>query len=119
MAPLESVSPQNVLSKNSIPATKSPLGHICDRLVPVVMPKGEEGGYLAYFLRYGATEEDSDESLIRIVGLASWRQDDEGNMLGLEIDPAVRGITSLDQQENMNVIEAWREKVEVGWHRLV
>ena len=119
MAPLESVSPQNVLSKNSIPATKSPLGHICDRLVPVMMPKEEEGGYLAYFLRYGVTEGDNDESLMRIVGLASWRQDGEGNMLGLEIDPVVTGITSLDEQGNMNIIEAWREKVEFGWHRLV
>ena len=119
MAPLESVSPQNILSKNSMSATKSPLGHICDRLIPVVIPKGEEGGYLAYFLRYGATEEDNDESLIRIVGLASWRQDDEGNVLGLGIDPAVRGITSQDEQGNMHTIEAWREKVEVGWHRLV
>ncbi|MCJ1472067.1 hypothetical protein MMC13_000712 [Lambiella insularis] len=119
MAQLESVSSQNVLSKNSILATKSSLGRICDRLVPVVMPKGEEGGYLAYFLRYGATEENSDESLIRIVGLANWRQDDEGGMLGLEIDSAVRGTASLDELGNMNIIEAWREKVEAGWHRLV
>ena len=74
---------------------------------------------MAYFLRYGATEEDSNESLIRIVGLASWRQDDEGNVLGLGIGPAVRGITSQDEQGNMHTIEAWREKVEVGWHRLV
>lgn len=122
MARLESVSPQNtVSSQNNIPATKSPLGHLCDRLIPIMMPKGEEGGYLAYFLRYGATEEVGDESLIRIVGLASWRQDDEGNMLGLEIDPAMRGITStsLDEPGSMDIIEAWREKVEAGWHRLV
>ena len=119
MAPLESVPPQQASSTNSILATMSPLGHICDRLVPVVMPKGEEGGYMAYFLRYGATEEDSDESLVRIIGLANWRQDDEGSILGLEVDSAVKGVSNLGKHGNMNAIEAWKEKVEVGWHRLV
>jgi hypothetical protein len=119
MAPLEKVLPQNVLSEDSILATKSPLGHIRDRLVPIVTPKSDEGVYLAYFLRYGATEEDSDESIIRLVGQASWMQDDEGNMLGLEIDTAVGGIASPGNAGNMNIFEAWREKVEVGWHGFV
>lgn len=119
MAPLEEVLQQNVLSKNDILAIKSPLGHIRDRLVPIVMPKDEGGGFLAYFLRYGATEEDSDESIIRLVGQATWRQDDEGNVLKLEVNTAAGGIVSPIKEGDVNIFDAWRERVEVGWHGFV
>lgn len=119
MRPLEKILPQNVLSKDSILRTKSPLGHIRDRLVPTLKPVGDEGGFSAHFLRYGATEEDSDESVIRIVGRASWRQDDEGNILGLEIDSTAGGNASLDEDKDEDGFRAWKEKVEAGWYGFV
>ena len=114
MAPLQRV----VLEASNV-AKKSPLGHLNDRLIPVVLPRGEKGEYVAYFLRYGVTKNDSDEDFIRVVGMASWRQDDLGNMLELQSEAAVKKISSQHEQGNINVIELWKEKVEVGWHGLV
>ena len=119
MAPLQRVVPQVTVptNRNDV-ARESPLGHLNDRLVPVVLPKGEKGEYVAYFLRYGITQNDSDENVIRAVGLASWTQDDAGNMQELQTEANIRKITSQHVQGSMDVIESWREKAEVGWHGL-
>ena len=118
MALVEKKSPQDVYTDSGVESIKLPLGPICERTIPVTIPK-EEGGYEAYFLRYGTVEQDGDENLIRLIGMASWMQDDAGNVMELKIDHVLREARSLDNLGVTSTIGMWREKVAAGWHKLV
>ena len=118
MVLLEKKASWDASADNSIDSMKQPLGLLCNRTVPVTIPK-DDGLHEAYFLRYGTAEQDGDESLIRLIGLASWRQDDAGNVAELKIDPAVREAKSQDHLGLAGTIGVWRQKVESGWHNLV
>ena len=107
--------------ERSISPAKPKLGSIRERLFPLLMPRGEDGQFRAYFHRYGATEADSGEGIVRIVGRATWKQDESGTMQGLEVDPYrstdARAMPSLpDEISTMNVLSSWRQTVEHGWH---
>lgn len=119
MCTMETTSPQNLSTESSIPPTKSPLGSIRDRLVPVLMPRADDNQFLAYFLRYGATDADSDERIVRIVGRATWKQDESGTMQSLEVNTyhsADARAISFPDEWGTKLFSSWRQSVEHGWH---
>jgi hypothetical protein len=120
MLQIESILPLNPWAQNSYDLEISPLGSIRDRLIPLLMPRGEEDQFLAYFLTYGATEAESDERHVRIVGRATWKQDTSGNIRSLEIDTYNSKDTKAnslpDDAGNMTIFSSWRQSVERGWH---
>ncbi len=120
MCQIATTSNDNLSFGRSIAPAKSPLGSIRDRLFPLLMPRGDDDEFLAYFLRYGATEADSDESIVRIVGRATWKQDESGTMQSLEVDSYhstdARAMSLPDESGTMNLFSSWRQSVEHGWH---
>lgn len=102
------------------PTVGSSLGHIRDRLIPLLIPRGDNEQYLAFYLRYGNTEVDGDERNIQVVARATWYQDATGTVDSLKIDiydPAVAGYTRLPgRPQAIELFYSWRQEVEKGWH---
>jgi hypothetical protein len=109
------------MNHNKLKQESSYLGPICDRLIPLLVPRGEDSQNLAFFLRYGSTDEaDGDEQLMQVVARAMWQQDIRGQMMGLKLvvyDSAIDGNPSfLDRPKAEELFSSWRNAVEQGWH---
>lgn len=99
----------------------APLGAIRDRLVPLVMPLGDAGQPLSYFLRYGGALPDGDERMVQVVAKGTWEQDDSGAMTSLELDiydesAGVGSLPLLYKPDAIGLFATWRGSVESGWH---
>ncbi|KAG0651531.1 hypothetical protein D0Z07_1515 [Hyphodiscus hymeniophilus] len=93
---------------------RSPLGSICERLVPMLMPRGDDGRFTAFYLRYGTSAEDSDERAVRILAKATWEQDGNGMMHSLKLDNY--GLAESHTLDSTTMFAPWRQSVEHGWH---
>jgi hypothetical protein len=98
----------------------SPLGSIRDRLIPLPIPRDDNENFSAYFLHYGLTELGNDERVVRIIGRASWKQNETGEMRSLELDAYdiddARMLFSKDDCDDKSVLSTIRQQVEYGWH---
>jgi hypothetical protein len=98
----------------------SPLGHIRDRLIPMLMPHGEEDHILAFFLRYGSTEAQGDEQTVQVVAKATWKEDATGATESFNLDVCDTVFSELSNVEEMpdalELFRSWRQEVEKGWH---
>lgn len=97
----------------------SPLGCIRERLIPLLLPPGNDGQQLAFYLRYGNKEVDSGEWAIQVVAKATWKQDILGKMESLQLDvyEAVPGYGVLpDRPQALALFHSWRGEVNKGWH---
>lgn len=123
MSLIETTSPHIKSTESTLIGAKPPLGSIRDRLIPLLMPRGEDNQFLSYFLRYGTAEADNDERVVRIVGRATWKQDASGTMQSLEVDTYqstdTRSIFLAGDSGTMNIFSSWRPLVERGWHGFV
>ncbi|KAH7311120.1 hypothetical protein BKA65DRAFT_163948 [Rhexocercosporidium sp. MPI-PUGE-AT-0058] len=96
------------------------LGPLKSRLIPLLMPVSEDGDILAFYLRYGHTELDNDEDAVQVVAKASWKQDAQGVMQGVQV-----GVydSIISDEENLplrphafDLFDSWRQAVQGGWH---
>lgn len=98
----------------------SPLGCIRDRLIPLLLPPGNDGQQLAFYLRYGNEEVDSGERAIQVAAKATWKQDILGKMESLELDVYETGISGYrvlpDRPQALALFHSWRGEVDKGWH---
>lgn len=96
------------------------LGPLNKRLVPLLLPRLEDGKLVAFYLRFGTAETIGDEKEIRIVAKASWMQNIAGNMESLSIDvydPSLVGNLSLQKRpRTLELFDKWRNAVQSGWH---
>jgi hypothetical protein len=109
------------VSEGMMNASESPgLGALRERLVPLLMPRGEDDQCLAFYLRYGSNDFDADENAIRIVARATWIEDVRGQMEDLKIDiyeSVIEGEPLVqDRPQALDLFNHWRETVEHGWH---
>jgi hypothetical protein len=103
-----------ILSGSGIDPHKSPLGSIRERLVPMLMPRGDDGVFTAFYLRYGNSAEDSNEDAVRILAKATWKQDTNGTMKSLDIHNY--DWTESNTLDSTTIFSPWRQSVEHGWH---
>ena len=98
----------------------SPLGCIRDRLIPLLLPPGNDGQQLAFYLRYGNEEVDSGERAIQVAAKATWKQDILGKMESLELNVYETGISGYrvlpDRPQALALFHSWRGEVDKGWH---
>jgi hypothetical protein len=98
------------------------LGPIHNRLVPVLMPRGENDYFLAYFLRYDTTKgvEEADDTNSRIIATATWRQELSGVMQDLNIkmnnSTIAKDLSLLENQKDIDFLFNLQRAVEKGWH---
>lgn len=96
------------------------LGPIGKRLMPLLMPRGQDDQYLAFYLKHGLAQFNGDDSSIQIVAKASWRQESDGTMHSLkleEYDPAVFGNDRQHERPRaLELFDSWRQEVAKGWH---
>lgn len=100
------------------------LGFSRDRLMPLLIPRGEYDSNIAYYLRYGTMGHERDERVIQVVAKATWRQDYDGskNSLNLDVyDPIFTGYEYACQPEAerpqiLDLLSSWRQQTEQGWH---
>lgn len=99
---------------------ESPLGHIRDRLIPLLVPRGDDDRALAFYLRYGNLEIDGDERAIQVVAKATWKQDITGVMDSVKLDVYETSIEGyphlLNRPDATEMFNSWRQEVEKGWH---
>ena len=86
MCQLEARMRQDHTGQLSNVGVDSYLGSIRDRLIPLLMPRGDDDQLLAFYLRYGSTELDGDERVIQVVARATWKQDIVGTIESLQLD---------------------------------
>jgi hypothetical protein len=98
----------------------APLGWLHDRIIPLLMPRREDSRYLAYYLRYGATESDNSERTIRIVGQATWTQNESGTIKSVGVETYhstdARAFSLSGESGTNKIFSSWREMVKDGWH---
>jgi hypothetical protein len=124
MTQLEIESQSKLTCENEVcdDSSISPLGFIRNRPVPLLMPRGEDGQFTAYYLRYVTAEGQGelDEKIVRITARATWKQEDSGAMQSLEVhvyaSAALEDESSSENPEDMDSICPWRQAVEKGWH---
>jgi hypothetical protein len=98
----------------------SPLGNTRDRLIPLLLPRGDDDQVLAFYLRYGNSEMVGDERAIQVVAKATWKEDALGIMNSLKLnvyDSVIAGYPHLpDRPQALELFYSWRQEVEKGWH---
>jgi hypothetical protein len=106
------------VSEGHIDRSTAPLGSIRDRLVPMLMPQGDDGLLTTFYLRYGIAEDDTEESVVRVLAGATWKQDESGGMVSLKLRSLNEtGAACLSGTAwSPNLLSFWRTSVEPGWH---
>jgi hypothetical protein len=120
MCQLETESHHRIPFADSDYLLNSPLGSIRNRLIPLLMPRGEDDQLLAYYLRFGTEEAEGDERTLRAIAKATWKQEHSGIMESLRVSmynsATVRDLSLPDGQEALELFSPWRNAVEKGWH---
>ncbi|TVY81661.1 Transcriptional regulatory protein moc3 [Lachnellula suecica] len=141
MFQLEEKMRGNRYTQQSITGADSPLGPIRDRLIPLLLPRGEDEQLLVFYLRYGNIEADGDERAIQAVAKATnseeevrcgfsntnddhlkWREDAIGTISSRILDvydpslAAELGVPPTEGREVLQLFSTWRQEVETGWH---
>jgi hypothetical protein len=121
MALLEDMTHGGNTNKLCNTGMDSYLGSICDRIIPVLMPRGDDDEVLAFYLQYGHTELDGDQRVIQVVARITWKHDAAGTMTGRKLDvydsPLVAGDFRLpDWPQILELFYCWRQAVGNGWH---
>lgn len=98
----------------------SELGSIRDRLIPLLMPRGDDDLLLAFYLRYGDREVVGDEEVVQVIAKATWKEDNVGTILSLKLDvydAVIAGYPVLpNRPQCLDLFHSWRDAVESGWH---
>ena len=96
------------------------LGPIRERLIPLLLPRGDDDQLLAFYLRYGNTEVDGDERAMQVVARATWKQEVNGTLKSLKLDVYERAIAGEsylpDRPQALELFSSWRQEVEKGWY---
>ena len=92
----------------------SPLGCIRERLVPMLMPRSDDGVFTAFYLHYGTSMDDVDERTVRILAKATWEHDGKGAMKSLKVENY--DLTESNTLDSTTIFAPWRQSVERGWH---
>lgn len=109
--------------------SNSYLGPLNERLIPLLLPRLEDGRLIAFYLRYGTENTMGDQRGIRVVARAIWNQDSGGSIDSLNVDVldydyefATIGNLSSWQRPNavkpltIQLFDSWRYAVQKGWH---
>jgi hypothetical protein len=77
--------------------TNSPLGvgPLSRRILPLLMPKDDDDRLVAYYFTQATPSTKQSDIVLRVVGRASWKQDDLGNMTDVKFD-LLEGATVMD-----------------------
>lgn len=100
----------------------SSLGPIRDRIFPLLMPRGDDGQNLAFFLQYNGdySEFEGVERAVQVVAKATWSENAGGEMSDLKLDvydSAISGQLELSERpQGLDLFYDWRKLVEEGWH---
>ena len=101
----------------------SPLGRLCDRTIPLLMPTfSEDDKYEAFYLRHGGV-------FSGVLARVTWRQGSNGLAEDCKIDwfdgkEAKHGIEKVNDQQHVltqfsNPLREWKQSLEAGWHTFV
>lgn len=116
---LEARIRSNVTHLETTRKMESPLGSIKDRLNTILLPLGDDGHLLAYFIRYGDASHNGDERIVQIVAKARWREHEDGTAHSLELDvfdKSAGGLNPNTTPAALEIFSPWRDAVEMGWH---
>ncbi|CZR58511.1 uncharacterized protein PAC_08403 [Phialocephala subalpina] len=100
---------RNGIMEEDLPENAS-LGPIKDRMMPLLMPPGDDDQLLAFYLRFG----HEGEQAVQVVAKATWKISPEGSMADLKLNIyEERGLA--DRPEATALFYSWRQAVETGW----
>jgi hypothetical protein len=86
MASLEDKTHDGNTKKLCNTGMDSYLGSIRDRIIPALMPRGDDDEVFAFYLQYEHTELDMDQRVIQVVARITWKQDAAGTMMGRKLN---------------------------------
>ncbi|TVY39622.1 Transcriptional regulatory protein [Lachnellula subtilissima] len=120
MCELEAQMRHDNVTRSCNMAAKSPLGPINSRLIPLLLPHEEGSQLLAFYLRYGNTENDRDEQGVQVVAKATWTEDISGTVKSIKLDmyesAAAGDLGVTNRPQAVELFHSWRNEVERGWH---
>jgi hypothetical protein len=113
MALLEDMTHGSNTKKLCNTGMDSYLGSIRDRIIPVLMPRGDHDEVLAFYLQYGHTELDGDERVIQVVARITWKQGTADTMMDRKLNvydsPLIAGDFRLpDWPQILELFYCWR-----------
>jgi hypothetical protein len=120
MCQLEAKMLPDILDYEGNISGSSYLGPLCDRVVPLLLPRGVDGQLVAVYLRYRNTTGAGNELAIQVVAKATWKEDIIGSVKSMKLDvydPAVtEGLRRQYSPQALDLFDSWRQKVRSGWH---
>lgn len=95
----------------------SPLGPLNERIVPLLLPKDDDGTFHAYFAKPLTGNLDSATKL-PVAAKASWTTNTSGNIVNLTVH-FFDNEAPAEGQMSLDAYLAWRRSVESGWHKFL
>ena len=101
-------------------AVYSALGSLRYRLIPLLMPRGDDDKHVAFYFRE-RPEPEVAENYVHVSAKAIWTEDIlDGSVdsVKLEVyDPVLSGFPILpNKPEALELLSSWRQLVQNGWH---
>lgn len=104
---------------NQLPdaALQSALGSLRYRIIPLLMPRGEDDQHVAFYFR---ERPDSDGDIVHLSAKATWTENFDGSIHSLKLgvyDPVLSGFPiQPEKPQALDLFSTWRQAVEHGWH---
>jgi hypothetical protein len=102
-------------------AVYSALGSLRYRLIPLLMPRGDDDKHVAFYFRE-RPEPDVAKNYVHVSAKAMWTEntfDGSVDFFKLEVyDMVLSGFLILpNKPEDLELLSSWRQLVQNGWHR--
>ena len=98
---------------------QSALGSLRYRVIPLLMPRGDNEYHVAFYFRERPDIEVVDDA-VHVSAKAMWTENLDGsiNSLKLEVyDPVFSGFPIIrEKPEALDLFSSWRQAVAHGWH---
>ncbi|KAE9373812.1 hypothetical protein N431DRAFT_504371 [Stipitochalara longipes BDJ] len=98
---------------------QSALGSLRYRVIPLLMPRGDDEYHVAFYFRERPEIEAVDDA-VHVSAKAMWKENLEGSIdsLKLEVyDSVFSGFPILQEKpEALDLFSSWRQAVAHGWH---
>jgi hypothetical protein len=99
-------------------ALHSALGSLRYRIIPLLMPRGDDDQHVAFYFR--ERPDDDGKSTVQVSARATWKEDPDGSIVTCKLDvydPVFSDFPILqDKPRALDLFSSWRRAVEHGWH---
>jgi len=117
MCKLEAKTRQEATGDFSAFEANTYIGPVRDRLIPLLMPRGDEDDHhLAFYLKHQDQDFEELDATISVVAKATWKEDSSGKIKSLTLEEFEEDSDRSSKPQGPDLFHPWRRTVERGWH---